>query len=622
MPMTPFKGHMGEVNGLSFSPDGRRLASASQDQTIRLWDVATGQETLVLREHTHRVNAVAFSPDGRRLASASLDGTVRVWDAALRPKTLTFEGHADQVPGLAFSPDGRQIASASADGTIKVWEAATGQEARNLVGHMGPVLGVAFSADGRIASGGQDGTVRVWDAALDGRCRTFHGHTGAVWGVAFRPPDGRWVASASEDGTLRASDAATGQEIQIFQATDEFSGVPTRPVFSPDGKLLACARNDQTVKVWDVETGQETVTFRQHKNRVIALAFSPDGKHLASGSDDQTVRVWEAATGKEVMSLQTHSGAILGLGFSPDGHRLASAGGDPTVRVWDTATGQEILTLEGHTRGVFAVAFSPDGRRLASASADGTVKVWDATELTPQARVDWEARGLVDWLFDKPLSSEQVAAALRRDASITEPVRQRALAWVEPFARIRLHVQAKDIVRPLFHKPLLRSEVLGALRADDSLNPALRKEALVLAATFPEDGESLHHLCWHLVCRPDAGVAAYERGLRMALASDQVMPPNRFVNIRGVAFYRAGKYRQALEALALSNKIRKASNVDDLAFLAMTQHQLGQEVEAQATLARLRKVMQQPNWARNGQAQAFLREAEELLETKRANGPK
>src|SRR5262249_14747530 len=151
---------------------------------------------------------------------------------------------------------------------------------------------------------------------------------------------------------------------------------------------------------------------------------------------------WDAATGEVIRSLQTHSGAILSVAFSPDGRRRASAGGDPTVRVGDTATGQEILTLQGHSRAARGWAFSPQRRRLTSASADRTAEVWDATELTPQARIEYEARGLVQWLVAKPLPPDQVAAAVRRDPTITEAVRQQALAWVAPFGRIQARAEA------------------------------------------------------------------------------------------------------------------------------------------------------------------------------------
>jgi WD40 repeat protein/tRNA A-37 threonylcarbamoyl transferase component Bud32 len=479
------KGHQGEVYDVAFSPDGSRIASASQDATVRVWDASTGQETLRFREHTHRVLAVAFSPDGRRLASAGWDGTVRVRDAAVRQKTLTLEGHGEQVLGVAFSLDGSRLASASMDGTVQLWDAASGEAILCLNGHQGWVYDVAFSPDGQwIATANADRTVRLWDATTGHGIRTLKGHTDGVLGVVISR-DGRRLASPGLDGTVRVWDAATGEPTLTLRGYTRDTlprGVagrnpPYRPAFSPDGQRLAAASTHNCVRVWDSATGEELFTCKGHTSRVFGVAFSPDGKHLASAGMDQTVRVWDAGTGKEVRCIRTYSGAILSVAFSPDGRRLASAGGDPTVRLWDWRTGQEILTLKGHAGPVFGLAFSPDGRRLASASWDATVRVWDATEVTPERRIEHEARGLVQWLFKEsllpalpnvgastvglmaspqgpapllaasalipgrtPLLAE-VAAVIRRDPTITEAVRQQALAWVEPFWRIRMRAE-------------------------------------------------------------------------------------------------------------------------------------------------------------------------------------
>jgi uncharacterized protein (UPF0297 family) len=185
------------------------------------------------------------------------------------------------------------------------------------------------------------------------------------------------------------------------------------------------------VKVWDAVSGQECLTLKGHSGQVYAVAYSPDGRRLASAGLDGTVKVWNAATGQETLSLKGHTGSVYGVAYSPDGRRIASAGLDGTVKVWDAATGQEYLTLKGHTGPVSAVAYSPDSRRLASAHSDQTVKVWDATDLTPQRLIEREARGLVQFLMGKGLPREQAAAAIRRDPTITEAVRQQALAFLE-----------------------------------------------------------------------------------------------------------------------------------------------------------------------------------------------
>jgi eukaryotic-like serine/threonine-protein kinase len=371
-------GHTGPTEGVTFSPDGRRLVSASWDETIKIWDVTTGEEILTLHGHTDDVTDVAFSPDGRLLASSSTDRTVKLWDATpgegADPEPLVLRGHSLPVNAVAFSPDGRRLASASTDRTVKLWDATTGRELATLRGHAGWVGSVAFGPDGkRLATVSNDSGARVWDADTGAELAAFRGHAADVWCVTFSP-DGRCCASAGQDGAVSLWDPANGQEIRTFPG--DGSGVRGL-AFSPDGGLLAAASFAKVVKVWDTTTGREVLTLRGHSKGVLGVAFHPGGKRLASAGGDHTVKLWELSTGQEVLTLRGHTDKVASVAFSPDGRLLASGSWDRTVKVWDAEAGEERHTLRGHEGWVLGLAYGPDGR-LASASYDGTVRVWDA----------------------------------------------------------------------------------------------------------------------------------------------------------------------------------------------------------------------------------------------------
>jgi WD40 repeat protein len=366
-------GHRAKVYSVAWSPDGKRLATGSADNTAKVWDAETGKELRTISGHKRSVSSVAWSPDGKRLATGSLDNTAKVWDAETGKELLTLKGHSGSIISLAWSPDGERLATGSEDNTGKVWDAESGKESRTLSVLRGAVECVAWSPDGkRLAMGSAVLTASVLDVSSGNVLLTLSGHGNAVWSVGWSP-DGKRLATGSADNTAKVWDAETGKELLTLNGhRDRVWSVS----WSPEGKQLATGSRDKTAKVWEAEGGKELFALHSHGDRVFAVAWSPDGKRLATGSLDNTAKVWDAETGKELLTLNTDA-FVNCVAWSPDGKRLATGGADQTVRVWDTEKGKQLLTLTGQGGSVDSVAWNPDGKRLLTANHDHTAKVWD-----------------------------------------------------------------------------------------------------------------------------------------------------------------------------------------------------------------------------------------------------
>jgi WD40 repeat protein len=324
-------GHADAVLDIQFSPEGERAATASADRTVRVWDVATGEELLVLEGHTRAVNAVVFNPVVPRLASASADHTVRLWNAETGALLQTLEGHTDPVTQVAFNLYATCLATAGMDGTVRLWDPETGAAVAVLAGHTDEVTDIAFSPDGTLlASASADATIRLWDVLSGGLLAVLEGHTAGVTDV----------------------------------------------VFSPDGAILASAGSDGAIRLWNGYDGAPLAVLEGHDGAVTTLAYSPSGSVMGSVGIDGTVRLWSAATGEALSVLEKHPGEVLRIAFSPDDIRLVSASADGTLQLWSEQRGEWLATLAGHTGSITALAFSPDGTLLASASIDHTARLW------------------------------------------------------------------------------------------------------------------------------------------------------------------------------------------------------------------------------------------------------
>jgi WD40 repeat protein len=294
-------GHENRLRSISFSPDGKLLASASS-QNIRLWDMMSKKEIGQLRGHTKDVTAIAFSPDGEILASGSGDQTILLWNTTTQQQIERLKGHTDWITSIAFNPSGRMLASSSEDSTIRLWDVVTKWQIAQLMRPQvipreqdlrfwdtDSVFSVVFSPDGKLlASGARDKTVWLWDVENKRLVASLEGHTNWINSVSFSPVE-NILASGGRDNTVRLWDVDKKQQIaQIEGHTNWITSV----TFSPDGRLLASASEDNTIRLWDVETKQQVAELSGHQAWVTTVAFSPDGWFLASGSGDKTVRIW------------------------------------------------------------------------------------------------------------------------------------------------------------------------------------------------------------------------------------------------------------------------------------------------------------------------------------------
>jgi WD40 repeat protein/energy-coupling factor transporter ATP-binding protein EcfA2 len=489
------------ATSVAFSPDGKALASAGRDGSIRLWDVAERRPRGEPLRQKGSVSSVAFSPDGKVLASGGADGSVRLWDVAeQRQLGEPLRGHATTVSSVAFSPDGKALASGGwlGDASIRLWDVAQRrQRGKPLLGHKKAVSSLAFSPDGKaLASAGWvgEGSVRLWDVAQQRQWgEPLPSNKFAVSSVAFSP-DSKALAAGGAGGTICLWDVEGRQQLgQLLLGQD--SNVWS-VAFSPDGKALASGDAGGAIRLWDFEKQrQRGQPMFAHKYGVNSVAFSRDGKRLASaGWGDGGVCLWDMAERWQLgESLSSHEEAVRVV-FNPESSILASATARGSICFWDVAErrqwGQPML---GHKGAVLGIVFTPDSKLLVSGGEDGSIRLWDVAQQRQRGQ---------------PILSNQVrvqSVALERDG--------KALASAGDDGTVRLWdlAERRQLGEPLLHgkyavfgvafspdgKVLVSGGADGSIRLWDVAQQRQRGQPLlghteaVVSVVFSPDGKAL-----------------------------------------------------------------------------------------------------------------------------------
>ena len=395
-PGPPFTGHTGPVYAAAFSPDGKSVVSGGYDNRLLIWQpdqvrpfdyplvVAGGTnpppQYRALEGHTGPVHTVAFSANGKLVLSGSNDNTLKLWDSASGKLIKSLRGHGGWVDSAVFSPDGHSVLSGSHDNGIKLWS-ITGYEevrvlqGRVLQGHTDAVLSAACSRDGtKIVTASRDRTAKVWDFATGNMLQDFEeGHDYLASTAAFFP-DGKRLLTAAADNTTRVWDLSAGTQLLRLDRTGRSSVVS----LSHDAKLVLSGSDEQTAKLWNAQTGELVRTTKPLSAEVTAVAFSPDDRTFFTGDAHGHCRLWDTQSGAELKHLDTHTDKITSAPFTADGRHVLTASADRTVGQWDLQTGEESLPLIlRHPVGVAAVAIVPHGPQAISLGEDGLVRLWD-----------------------------------------------------------------------------------------------------------------------------------------------------------------------------------------------------------------------------------------------------
>lgn len=414
-------GHHAPILNVAYSPSGNYIASASVDNTVKLWN-QSGEMLKSIEGHNDSVLAIAFSPDEKFLATAGVDRMIKIWNLEGELIT-TLVGHLDQINALAFSRDSKTLISASGDKTAKLWDIQSGDRLVTFTGHSDKVTTVAFHpTEDLIATGSQDNTIKLWNLEGD-LLDTLEGHTDKVTSLAFSP-DGTQVASVSNDQSIKLwllEEDNTSQEVSTLDSLSSHTAPINDVKFSHDGSLLITASDDNTLKVWSTE-GFLLTTLAGHSDRVTHLDIHPNDQTIISSSLDNSILVWQWQGSDLLKALYGHSASVSGITFNHDGEHIYSVAQDGRLKEWNitgsdpifqtfeaeqmqdaplvslavspdgdrivtgdnqgnmyiwTKDGELIYQYDAHTDDILAIDFSPDGELFVTAGRDKLAKIWD-----------------------------------------------------------------------------------------------------------------------------------------------------------------------------------------------------------------------------------------------------
>jgi WD40 repeat protein/energy-coupling factor transporter ATP-binding protein EcfA2 len=407
--------HENQATSVSFSRNSKMIASTSMDNTVKLWSIE-GKELKTLQGHSDRVYSASFSPDGNTLVSAGDDNTVKLWSIGdLQPKV--FEGHdkKSSLYSVSFNPTNSQIIASAGDGNTIIFSDLNGHQVSKLkpINQFKPgtswnrIWSLSFSPDGQmLASANYDRTIRLW--SLNGQQKgILKGHNDEVIDVSFSPKDLFLLASASYDGKVKLWRMDSQKNFKIFKTFNGRAGKARSVSFSPDGQKIASAYDDGTIKLWQVDGAEEQqprTSIKAHKSYITDVLFSPDGQKIASASRDKTIKLWYL-DGREVSTLKGHFGEVNRLSYSRDGKILVSSSTDHTIRVWDVENEQELRTIQGGYA-FFNASLSPDNKKVVGVTDDALVEVWDLETLDIKSL---KVQGC-KWLHDYLNSHSQIDA--------------------------------------------------------------------------------------------------------------------------------------------------------------------------------------------------------------------